>query len=99
MVKTVKNGDWLRLVSNLSNPKGRGGFRTSFSLLPPNGRMHLYGQCESQCAGLLFDRRELDLSSALCFPSGYFAKTEQHLHIEPDGEVHLTGGRFAHLTR
>ena len=97
LVKTVKNGDWLRLVSNLAQPPAK-GFRTSFSLLPPNGRMHLYGQPSSQCAGLLFDRRDVDLSSALCFASGYFAKTEQHLHVEPDGQVLLTGGRAAHLS-
>ena len=43
IVKTVKNGDWLRLLSNLSSHKP---FRTSFSLLPSSGRMHLFGQLE-----------------------------------------------------
>ena len=93
VVKTVRNGDWLRLLSNLSHPP----FRTSFSLLPPTGRMHLFGQTEQQCCGLLFDRREMDFASALCWPSGYFAKTEHHLHVEPDGSITLTGGRWSHL--
>ena len=97
LCKTVKNGDWLRLVANLAHPPAI-GFRTSFSLIPPTGRMHLYGQLHSQCAGLLFDRSALDLSSAVCFPSGYFAKTEQHLQVDPSGEVQLTGGRAAHAT-
>ena len=94
IVKTVKNGDWLRLLSNFSSHKP---FRTSFSLLPSSGRMHLFGQPEQQCCGLVFDRRELDFGSALCWPSGYFAKTEHHLHIEADGSVTLTGGRWSHL--
>ena len=99
LVKTIKNGDWLRLLSNMLHASTP-GFRTSFSLPPPTGRMHLYGRCDSQCAGLLFDRRDLDLStsSTLAWPSGYFAKTEHHMHVQPDGEVQLTGGRWAHLT-
>ena len=40
IVKTVKNGDWLRLLSNLSSHKP---FRTSFSLLPPTGLLKPYG--------------------------------------------------------
>ena len=94
-VKTVKNGDWLRFLNNLKHSEPR--FRTSFSLLPPSGRMHLYGSLESQCTGLIFDRRALELSGALCWPSGYFAKTENNLHIEANGEVRLSGGRFAKL--
>jgi hypothetical protein len=39
-----------------------------------------------------------DTSSAYCWPSGYFAKTEQHLQVQPDGSVVITGGRTAHLT-
>ena len=93
VVKTVRNGDWLRLMHCMTHPP----FRSSFSLLPPDGRMHLFGQSHVQCAGLLFDRRALATSTALCWPSGYFAKTEHHLHVEPDGSVRLTGGRSAHL--
>ena len=80
LVKTVKDGDWLRLLHNLSSSRD-GRFRTSLTLLPPSGRMHLFGSASSQGAGLLFDRRGLDLSGALCWPSGYFAKTEHHLAI------------------
>ena len=39
----------------------------------------------------------LGSSSMLCWPSGYFAKTEHHLQVEADGHVWLTGGRWQHL--
>ena len=94
-VKTVKNGCWLRLAHRLAHPP----VRTSFSLPPPTGRMHLYGQVDSQCAGILFDRRMLNPDTAYCWPSGYFAKTEQHLQVdESTGEATLTGG-MADCTR
>ena len=95
LVKTVGNGDWLRLLSNLAHKP----LRTSLSLLPPDGRMHLFGKSTRQVAGLLFDRRQCDLTTAYCWPSGYFAKTEHHLHVDAStGNVHLTGGRGNHLT-
>ena len=96
LVKTVKNGDWLRLLSRMAAPPSTPRFRTSLTLLPPSGRMHLYGQY-GQCVGLCFDRRALDMSGALIWPSGYFAKTEFHMHVQPDGTVELTGGRSQHL--
>ena len=98
LVKTVRNGDWLRLLSNLRGGRPSQHFRTSFTLLPHDGLIHLFGQADAQKAGLLFDRRALDTSSALCWPSGYFAKTEHHMHVAADtGEVTLTGGRWAQL--
>ena len=116
LVKTVRNGDWLRLLQRYTQPP----FRTSFTLLPRSGRMHLFGQTSSQVAGLLFDRAELELGamavvrqpdgtlhragpdqlgagSGLCWPSGYFAKTEHHLEVEPDGTVRLIGGRWQQM--
>ena len=94
LVKTVKNGDWLTFITRLAQPIA---FRSSFSLPPPSGRMHLFGDVGMQCVGVIFDRRALDTSRALCWPSGYFAKTEFHLHEEPDGNVRLTGGRASQL--
>jgi hypothetical protein len=94
LVKTVRDGDWLRLLHNFAR---QDRFRTSFTLLPPSGRMHLYGGASSQGAGLLFDRCEVDLNDALCWPSGYFAKTEHHLSLDADGKVTLTGGRSGRL--
>ena len=84
LVKTVRNGDWLRLLSNLRGGRPSQHFRTSFTLLPHDGLIHLFGQADAQKAGLLFDRRALDTSSALCWPSGYFAKTEHHMHVAAD---------------
>jgi len=92
LVKTVKNGDWLTLLWKLSHEP----FRSSFTLPPPSGRMHLFGGVTSQSVGLVFDRRALDMSQSVCWPPGYFAKSEFHLHVEPDGNVRLTGGRAAH---
>lgn len=94
LVKTVKNGDWLTFIARLAQPIA---FRSSFSLPPPSGRMHLFGDVDMQCVGVIFDRRVLDTSRALCWPSGYFAKTEFHLHEETDGSVRLTGGRSSQL--
>ena len=94
LVKTVKNSDWLMLLKNMSNR----AFRSSFTLPPPSGRMHLYGGAGAQGVGLIVDRRELDMTHSVCFPSGYFAKTEFHLHVEASGAIQLTGGRAGHLT-
>ena len=111
LVKTVKDGDWLRLMQRFVQPP----FRTSFSLLPPSGRMHLFGSVSSQVVGLLFDRAQLERGGSaagcdsrgggeglasdavLAWPSGYFAKTENNMEMTADGRVTLTGGRWQRL--
>ncbi|CAE6968448.1 unnamed protein product, partial [Symbiodinium sp. CCMP2456] len=90
MVKTVRNTDWLELISNLR----AGNFRTSASLPPPGGvGMRLFGEKCTSCAGLVWDRSKLDLSDAFIWPSGYMAKTE--FNINHKGE--LLNGRSSAL--
>eukprot|EP00929_Paragymnodinium_shiwhaense_P081409 TRINITY_DN42586_c0_g1_i1.p1 TRINITY_DN42586_c0_g1~~TRINITY_DN42586_c0_g1_i1.p1 ORF type:complete len:647 (-),score=59.88 TRINITY_DN42586_c0_g1_i1:330-2270(-) len=86
-VKTVKNHDWLELVHKLRRDTE---FRTSASLPPPAAvGMHLFGEVSKGCTGLVWDRRELDLSSAHIWPSGYMAKTEHNM----TSNGHLLRGR------
>ncbi|CAE7216885.1 unnamed protein product [Symbiodinium natans] len=90
MVKTVRNTDWLELISKLRT----GNFRTSASLPPPGGvGMRLFGEKCTSCCGLVWDRSELDLSEAFIWPSGYMAKTEFNMNHK--GE--LLNGRSSAL--
>lgn len=92
LVKTVKNHDWLLLVSNLVD-SGDKEFRTSFSLPPTTGcDMNLFGNVAKGCAGFVVDRNALDLQTAFIWPSGYSAKTEHNLE-----EGNLLRGRSERL--
>jgi hypothetical protein len=104
LLKTVKNGDWLGMLWQLSQHGQR--FRTSCSLPPPNGRgMALFGRTASGVAGLVWDIDEVlalsaeDETGIFVWPPGYNAKTEFNMLINPKtGRVGLLGGRDAHLT-
>ena len=103
LLKTVKNGDWLGMLWQLSQHRR---FRTSGSLPPPYGRgMALFGRTASGVAGLMWDIDEVlalsaeDETGVFVWPSGYSAKTEFNMLINPKtGRVGLLGGRDAHLT-
>ena len=62
LVKTVRDSDWLELIRKLRAPEA---FRTSVTL-PPEGAqgMRLFGERRTSCAGLVWNRDELDLSEA-----------------------------------
>ena len=62
LVKTVRDSDWLELIRKLRAPDA---FRTSVTL-PPKGAlgMRLFGERRTSCAGLVWDRAQLDLSEA-----------------------------------
>ncbi|CAJ1404453.1 unnamed protein product [Effrenium voratum] len=90
VVKTVRNTDWLELVGKLRTEC----FRTSVTL-PPKGAvgMRLFGETRTSCAGLVWDRSQVDLSAAYIWPSGYMAKTEFNMNHK--GE--LVNGRSSAL--
>ncbi|CAL1162060.1 unnamed protein product, partial [Cladocopium goreaui] len=92
LVKSVRNTDWLELIRKLN---GDGNvFRTSVSLPPPGAvKMRLFGEPRTNCAGLVWDRSQVDLSEAYIWPSGYVAKTE--FNLTHKGE--LVNGRSSAL--
>ena len=94
VVKTVKNSDWTRLLRGWTDAPDPNQ-RSSLSLPPAGGRgMHLFGKVGSGCAGIAWDRRAIDISDALCWPSGYYAKTEHNMEVdERSGRVLLSNGR------
>jgi len=55
--------------------------------------MRLFGEPRTSCAGLVWDRSQVDLSKAYAWPSGYMAKTEFNLNHK--GE--LVNGRSSAL--
>lgn len=89
IVKTVKNGNWIEFVGKLSGVSaapGTSGFRTSGSLLPPQGvGMKLFGDVDRGVAGIVFDRSAVDLKTAFMWPPGYMAKTE--FNLTADGRL------------
>lgn len=92
LVKSVRNTDWLELIRKL-NGDGN-AFRTSVSLPPPGAvKMRLFGEPRTNCAGLVWDRSQVDLSEAYIWPSGYMAKTE--FNLTHKGE--LVNGRSSAL--
>ena len=94
VVKTVKNSDWTRLLRGWTDAPDPNQ-RSSVTLPPAGGRgMHLFGKVGSGCAGIAWDRRAIDISDALCWPSGYYAKTEHNMEVdERSGRVLLSNGR------
>lgn len=79
LVKTVKNDGWNDLLSLLTGP----AFKTSTTLLPANGLgMRLFSEPYRAVCGLIWDTKEMDLSSTYMWPSGYFAKTEFNLNTD-----------------
>mmetsp|Transcript_170941 Transcript_170941/g.415393 ORF Transcript_170941/g.415393 Transcript_170941/m.415393 type:complete len:619 (+) Transcript_170941:62-1918(+) len=82
LVKTVKNDFWVLLIRQLQGAP----LRTSLSLLPPGGRgMRLFGKPPGSSAGLIWDRRQLDLNDAYVWPSGFFAKSD--FNVAADGSL------------
>lgn len=85
LVKTISNDDWLVFVRRLQGQR----FRTPTTLTPPSARnMRLFGTKLSNttcCLGILWDYRELDLSDAYIWPSGYAAKSE--FNVGSDGTL------------
>lgn len=93
LVKTVRNTDWLALIRKLRIAESN-VFRTSVSLPPPGAvNMRLFGEPRTNCAGLVWDLSQVDLSEAYIWPSGYMAKTEFNLNHK--GE--LVNGRSSAL--
>mmetsp|Transcript_50297 Transcript_50297/g.145009 ORF Transcript_50297/g.145009 Transcript_50297/m.145009 type:complete len:592 (-) Transcript_50297:22-1797(-) len=86
LMKSVVNEDWIKLVRQLQGPR----FRTSTSLPPAMGRgMRFFGKEPGSTLGLIWDRRQIDLSEAFIWPSGYFAKS--HFNLDKDGKTLLNG--------
>jgi len=79
LAKVIKVNDWIDFLRLLQGER----FRTSLSLLPPQGKgMRLFGKTGSSMTGLLWDRAALDLSDALMWPSGYFARSEHNVTLD-----------------
>eukprot|EP00668_Euglena_longa_P016622 GGOE01020909.1.p1 GENE.GGOE01020909.1~~GGOE01020909.1.p1 ORF type:complete len:648 (-),score=214.84 GGOE01020909.1:446-2347(-) len=92
LVKTIKNDSCDVLIDKLKScVSDNRKFRTSTSVLPPNGKnMRLFGSERQYSAGVVWDRSNMDLSMTWAWPSGYYAKTEFNID---SGTGRLKNGR------
>ena len=91
LVKTVQNDYWSTILRRLQ----AGPFSTPTTLPPPAGLgMTLYSSVSKATCGLVWDSKQLDLTSAYVFPSGYYAKTE--FNVDAKGELIQPFTRFSH---
>eukprot|EP00667_Euglena_gracilis_P005369 EG_transcript_5404 len=92
LVKTIKNDSCDVMIDKLKScAADNAKFRTSTSVLPPDGKnMRLFGSERQYSAGLVWDRSSMDLSKTWAWPSGYYAKTEFNID---SGTGRLKNGR------